>query len=142
MLWTMAGMGGVIVDERSLIGDFLLNRQPSINNDSPVKNQKSTMPDSVVSLLADLVSIDSVNPSLAAGARGEENVARRIGAELDAIGCVIDVTYVAPDRPNIVGVLNGRAPGRTLMFCGHSDTVGVDGMTKPFGAEIRSEEHK
>jgi acetylornithine deacetylase/succinyl-diaminopimelate desuccinylase-like protein len=95
------------------------------------------MPDSVVSFLADLVAIDSVNPSLASGARGEEHIARRIAAELDAIGCAIEVTYVAPDRPNIVGLLNGRAPGRTLMLCGHTDTVGVDGMTNPFGAEIR-----
>jgi len=93
--------------------------------------------DSVVELLADLVSIDSVNPSLVAGSRGEENVARRIAAELDAIGCAIEVTYVAPDRPNIVGVLNGRAPGRTLMLCGHTDTVGVEGMADPFGAQIR-----
>jgi acetylornithine deacetylase len=30
------------------------------------------------------------------------------------------------------GVLEGRAPGRTLMFCGHVDTVGVDGMEAPF----------
>jgi acetylornithine deacetylase/succinyl-diaminopimelate desuccinylase-like protein len=93
--------------------------------------------DPVIPLLADLVSIDSINPSLVAGARGEENVARRIAAELDAIGCVIEVTYVAEDRPNVVGVLNGRAPGRTLMLCGHTDTVGVEGMAHPFAAEIR-----
>ena len=32
----------------------------------------------------------------------------------------------------MVGVLEGRAPGRSLMFCGHIDTVGVAGMTRPF----------
>jgi acetylornithine deacetylase len=32
----------------------------------------------------------------------------------------------------VVGTLEGRAPGRSLMFCGHIDTVGVAGMTRPF----------
>src|SRR6185369_1316998 len=27
--------------------------------------------------------------------------------------------------------------GRSLMFCGHTDTVGVEGMDRPFGAEVR-----
>jgi acetylornithine deacetylase len=90
-----------------------------------------------VALLADLVAIDSVNPSLVPGARGEEAVARRIAAELDAIGCAIEVTYVAEDRPNVVGVLSGPEPGRTLMLCGHTDTVGVEGMTRPFAGEVR-----
>ena len=39
---------------------------------------------------------------------------------------------MADGRPNVVGVLDGRAPGRSLMFCGHIDTVGVAGMTRPF----------
>ncbi len=34
-------------------------------------------------------------------------------------------------------MLEGRAPGRSLMFCGHTDTVGVSGMTRPFAPEIR-----
>ena len=38
----------------------------------------------------------------------------------------------APGRPNVVGVLDGRAKGRTLMICGHTDTVGVAGMHDPF----------
>ena len=29
-------------------------------------------------------------------------------------------------------------PGRSLMFCGHVDTVGVEGMDAPFTPEIRS----
>ena len=31
-----------------------------------------------------------------------------------------DRRRVAPGRPNVVGVLEGRAAGRTLMFCGHT----------------------
>jgi len=88
--------------------------------------------DPTVQLLEDLVSIDSVNPSLAPGARGEEEIARRIAAECVAAGLTVDVTEVAPGRPNVVAVLEGRAPGPTLMFCGHVDTVGVAGMEAPF----------
>jgi acetylornithine deacetylase len=93
--------------------------------------------DSAVALLRDLVAIDSVNPSLVPGARGEGDVALRLAQELSTIGLEVDVTEVESGRPNVVGVLKGRRPGRTLMFCGHSDTVGVSGMQQPFSAEIR-----
>ena len=88
-------------------------------------------------LLRDLVAIDSVNPMLSPGARGEAEVARRIAGELESIGLRVEMTEAAPGRPNVVGVLEGRAPGRSLMFCGHSDTVGVSGMPRPFAPEIR-----
>jgi len=88
--------------------------------------------DSTLLLLQDLVSIDSVNPSLVAGARGEAEIARRIASECTAAGLTVHITEVAPNRPNIVGVLEGRSPGPTLMFCGHTDTVGVAGMAAPF----------
>ena len=88
--------------------------------------------DPTFTLLRDLVAIDSVNPSLVPGARGEADIARRIAAELMAIGLSVDVTEVAAGRPNVVGTLRGRAPGRALMLCGHIDTVGVAGMANPF----------
>ena len=79
--------------------------------------------DSTIKLLADLVAIDSVNPSLVPGGAGEQKIARAIAAEMRAIGLEVEVTDVAPGRPNVVGVLEGRAPGRSLMLCGHMDTV-------------------
>ena len=88
--------------------------------------------DPTLTLLRDLVAIDSVNPSLVPGARGEADVARRIAEELMSIGLSVDVTEVAPGRPNVVGILQGRASGRSLMLCGHIDTVGVAGMERPF----------
>jgi acetylornithine deacetylase len=93
--------------------------------------------DPVISLLRDLVAIDSVNPALVPGARGEADVAHRVAAELEASGLAVQVTDVAPGRPNVVGVLRGRASGPSLMLCGHLDTVGVSGMTRPFAGEIR-----
>jgi acetylornithine deacetylase len=88
--------------------------------------------DPAIRLLEDLVAIDSVNPSLVPGARGEADIARRIAAECVSAGLIVDIVEVEPGRPNVVGVLEGRAPGPALMFCGHLDTVGVTGMEAPF----------
>jgi acetylornithine deacetylase len=83
-------------------------------------------------LLRDLVAIDSVNPTLVIGAAGEAAIARRLVQEFEAMGVTVEVQEVAPGRPNVVATLEGRAPGRSLMLCGHIDTVGVAGMTQPF----------
>ena len=88
--------------------------------------------DPVIRLLRDLIAIDSVNPSLVPGGAGEAAVAARVAAELRAAAIDVETTAVAPGRPNVVGVAEGRKPGRTLMLCGHTDTVGVEGMTAPF----------
>jgi acetylornithine deacetylase len=92
--------------------------------------------DSTLALLRDLVAIDSVNPSLVEGAAGEGQVARRIAGELEAIGLHVEITEVVPGRPNVVGVLEGRAPGKSLMYCGHTDTVGTAGMHRPFDPRV------
>lgn len=88
--------------------------------------------DQTIRLLKDLVSIDSINPSLVPGAAGEAAIARTLIEELRSIGLTVEVQEVAPGRPNVVGTLEGRASGRSLMYCGHIDTVGVSGMTRPF----------
>jgi acetylornithine deacetylase len=88
--------------------------------------------DSVVKLLRDLVAIDSVNPSLVPGAAGEGPIAAAVADHLRRIGLDVEIQEVAPGRPNVIGVLEGRARGRSLMFCGHVDTVGVEGMSRPF----------
>ena len=88
--------------------------------------------DPTLQLLHDLVAIDSVNPSLVPGARGEAEIARHVAEACGAAGLEVHVTEVAPGRPNVVAVLEGRAPGPMLMLCGHIDTVGVAGMSNPF----------
>jgi acetylornithine deacetylase len=90
------------------------------------------MADPVISLLRDLVAIDSVNPSLVPGAAGEAQVAEAIAAHLRHMGLDVHMQAVVPGRPNVIGVLDGVERGRSLMFCGHIDTVGVAGMEAPF----------
>jgi acetylornithine deacetylase/succinyl-diaminopimelate desuccinylase family protein len=88
--------------------------------------------DPAIRLLRELVAIDSVNPTLVPGAAGEREVADCIAARLRSSGLDVSIETVADGRPNVVGVLEGRRKGRALMFCGHTDTVGVAGMTDPF----------
>src|SRR5215510_3143740 len=88
--------------------------------------------DPAIRLLRDLVAINSVNPTLVPGAPGEREVASAVAAEMRRIGLDVTIEEVAPGRPNVVGVLNGKSRGRSLMFCGHTDTVGVTGMNNPF----------
>ncbi|MBW8867047.1 MAG: ArgE/DapE family deacylase [Acidobacteria bacterium] len=88
--------------------------------------------DPTIRLLRDLVSINSVNPTLVPGAPGERAIADCVANELHRSGMDVSVETVAEGRPNVVGVLEGRRKGRTLIFCGHTDTVGVAGMADPF----------
>lgn len=90
------------------------------------------MLDPAIRLLRELVATNSVNPTLVAGAPGEADIAHAIAAEMRSFGLDVEVQEVAPDRPNAIGVLEGRRKGRTLMLCGHLDTVGVGGMPRPF----------
>lgn len=90
------------------------------------------MTDPTIKLLRDLVAIDSVNPSLVLGGAGEREIASFVAAEMRSAGMDVEVTEVAPGRPNVVGVLDSRTPGRSLMFCGHLDTVGIERMKSPF----------
>ncbi len=88
--------------------------------------------DPVIKLLRDMVAINSVNPTLVPGAPGEREIADAIAAEMRRIGLDVSVEDAGGGRPNVIGVLDGRASGRSLMFCGHTDTVGVAGMADPF----------
>ncbi len=88
--------------------------------------------DNALELLKRLIAVDSINPSLVRGAAGEAAIARAIAEAMRGMGLTVETQDVAPGRPNVVGTLDGRQPGRSLMFCGHIDTVGVTGMKAPF----------
>src|SRR5262249_55575556 len=102
----------------------------------PILSPRS-MEDPTIALLKDLVAIDSVNPSLVPGGAGERAIAERIAAELRAAGLDLRVAEAAPGRPNVFGGIETSRPGRALMRCGPSDTVGVEGMAAPFDPVLR-----
>src|SRR5215813_923624 len=85
-----------------------------------------------IGLLSDLIAIDSVNPSLVPGGAGEQSIAEAVAQHLRQSGLDVSLTEISAGRQNVVGVLEGREKGKSLMLCGHSDTVGVEGMDHPF----------
>jgi acetylornithine deacetylase len=86
---------------------------------------------SVIELVQDLVRIDSVNPGLAEGGAGESEIAAFVAGWAREAGLLVETIEHTPGRPNVI-VRGGRATGgRTLLLCGHLDTVGLAGMTEP-----------
>lgn len=85
-----------------------------------------------VALARELVRIDSRNPTLVAGAPGEGRVARTLAAALEAWGFRVELRDAAPGRPNVIARIgHAREGARSLMFNGHLDVVGVEGMIHP-----------
>jgi len=94
--------------------------------------------DYIIQKTTDLVKINSVNPSLSPGGKGEAEIGTYVADSLNDLGLDVNVYKLKPDRVNVVGVLKGAGEGRSLLLNAHMDTVGVDGMIiDPFGAEIR-----
>lgn len=85
-----------------------------------------------IGLTKSLVAIDSQNPSLVPGGAGEAAVARALAEILREWGFAVEVQEIAPGRLNVVARI-GKPSARSLMFNGHLDVVGVEGMThQPF----------
>jgi acetylornithine deacetylase len=90
-----------------------------------------------VALARALVAIDSRNPTLVAGAPGESGCAHFLASVLRDWGFDVDLLEQVPGRPNLIARL-GPKNSPALMFAGHLDVVGVEGMTHPpFRAEVR-----
>jgi acetylornithine deacetylase len=87
--------------------------------------------------LADLVRINSINPSLTPGGAGEREIAAYMTHAMRQLGMDVAQHEPAPDRISTVGRLHGSGGGKSLMLNGHIDTVGVEHMPNPFSADIR-----
>jgi acetylornithine deacetylase len=89
------------------------------------------MPNDIPELLAQLVAIESVNPSLVPGGAGEREVAAFVAAWARDAGLEADVLEATPGRPSVVVRAPGAGGGRRLLLCGHLDTVTFEGMADP-----------
>ena len=94
--------------------------------------------DDALELARLLISIDSVSPSLVPGAPGEGRIATVIAKRLEGAGFLVDLVPAPedPQRVSVVAVHAGSRPGPTVVFNGHLDTVGVEGMVCPFDPRI------
>src|SRR5271167_4066283 len=97
-------------------------------------------PDLTQKLLRDLVAIDSVNPTLVPGARGELAASEFLCSFLLEHGIAAQLEEAAPGRPNVVALLSpsGKAiptidkKAVALVIIAHIDTVGAGDMPDPF----------
>ncbi|MEO8093503.1 MAG: M20/M25/M40 family metallo-hydrolase [Pseudolysinimonas sp.] len=93
--------------------------------------------EAAVTLTAELVAVDSVNPALVPDAAGEAAIVEHLRVRLDSRGFV---THVIPSadgsRLSLVAVPPGPEGAPTVVLNGHLDTVGVSGMDDPFTPQI------
>lgn len=87
--------------------------------------------------LVRLIQINSINPSLAAGAPAEREIAAYIAESLRGVGLAVEIYEPEPGRMSVVGRLAGTGGGRSLMLNAHCDTVDVPGMAEPFSGAIQ-----
>jgi acetylornithine deacetylase len=97
-------------------------------------------PDLTQKLLRDLVAIESVNPTLVPGTRGELAASEFLCSFLLKHGIAAELEEAAPGRPNVVALLS--PPGKSiassdkkaaaLVIIAHIDTVGAGDMPDPF----------
>ena len=90
----------------------------------------------LTALVSRLVAIDSVNPSLVAGGAGEAEIAAFIARWARDARLEADVLEEMPGRPSVLVRAPGTGGGRTLLLCGHVDTVNVEGMTDPHAPRV------
>jgi acetylornithine deacetylase len=93
--------------------------------------------DYLFSTLADLIRINSVNPTLAAGGGGEAEIGEYVATALKQLGLDVRRFEPEPGRISVAGILKGSGGGKSLMLNAHYDTVGVEGMDDPFSAAVR-----
>lgn len=95
--------------------------------------------EAVINLTKELVQIPSVyrenDPD-----GNETKVALYVAQYLKAIGIEAHMEEVVPGRPNVIGIIDSKKPGKTLLFEGHTDVVtegDKDAWTYgPFSAHI------
>jgi acetylornithine deacetylase len=89
------------------------------------------MENSIITLLTELVAINSINRTLSGGP-GERQLAEFVARRLNDLKLDVGMQDVGPDRRNVTAIIAGEDRQRSLLLNAHLDTVGVDGMDQPF----------
>lgn len=90
----------------------------------------------IVTLLSDLVAIESVNPAYQGGQRGEVAVAEYVAGYLRALHIEPAFQNVLGERANVLGTLRG-AHEACLIFEAHMDTVTLEPMPDALTPKLR-----
>jgi len=92
----------------------------------------------LVTLVSDLIRINSVNPAYEAGC-GETEIQKFVMSYFASRSIRVSAQEVLPGRPNVIAALPGRNPSGRIVFEAHCDTVGLKGMVvPPFDPQIRN----
>ena len=107
-----------------------------------MKREINISKEKIISILQDLIKINSVNPLLQHGSPGEREIAHFIGNYLENLGLEVHITEIEKDRWNCVAILRGdknhTSQGKNLILNGHTDIVPADAMEiDPYNPEIR-----
>ena len=102
-------------------------------------NQSWTSDDNeALATLQDVVAIESINPALPGGSRGEVGMVEYLADFFSAADIPYETQEVLDGRSNIIATLAGENSDRVLLFECHLDTAAVSVMTiPPFEPHIR-----
>jgi acetylornithine deacetylase len=89
------------------------------------------MENRIITLLSELVQINSINRTLSGGP-GEREIAEFIARSLKTRKLDTDIQNVGHSQSNVAAIITGKERQRSLLLNAHIDTVGVDGMDQPF----------
>ena len=89
------------------------------------------MENRIITLLSELVQINSVNRTLSDGP-GEREIAEFVFQILKTRTLDPDIQNVGHNQRNVAAIIPGKKHDRSLLLNAHLDTVGVDGMDEPF----------
>jgi acetylornithine deacetylase len=89
------------------------------------------MQNHIVTILTELVAINSINTTLSGGP-GEKEIAGFIRSYISRLGFDVQVQTVSGERANVVALVRGNSSDAPVLLNGHIDTVGVEGMPSPF----------
>ncbi|HWC06064.1 MAG TPA: ArgE/DapE family deacylase [Gemmatimonadota bacterium] len=96
-----------------------------------------TSVEAITALLTELVAVESVNPAFTAGRTSEARLADLVARRLEEAGLRVERREPDPGRVSVLGTLAGTGQGPSLMLYAHLDTVGVEGMERPFEPVVR-----
>ena len=87
--------------------------------------------DEVLATLQDLVAIESVNPGLPGGGRGEVGMVDYLHRFFSDLGLSCETPEVLPGRSNFIATLEGENADKVTVFECHMDTASVEVMSIP-----------
>lgn len=90
-----------------------------------------------ISILRDMIRIQSVNPHYGTDASGEAGMCDYLEARLRKRGISVRRQHVRPGRDNLIAELRVGKPENTLLLEAHMDTVSLGSMVDPLNPIIR-----